>query len=281
MTNLFRARSLALRLRMSPMTPALGVMTGLLAGFTLPAQAQGLASQNQLVITNVEVDYAQGQMFIHGRNFSTLTGVPPTVHLKEIGVNVKTYGPSTIVVTLPPSVQQPGNYLLTMSSGPNLEQNDSFNVTLGAVGPKGPKGEPGIPGLKGNKGDQGDQGIKGNQGDQGIKGLQGDQGIPGLKGDQGDQGIKGPPGAPGYTGPLSCRIVAGASVNEYVFPGSYAGCASGEFLTGGACSSNTTAIGTASNVTSVSGIRVFGCALRGTTSTTAKATAEAICCKVP
>ena len=247
MKNLFRARSLALRLRMSPMTPALGVMTGLLAGFTLPAQAQGLAPQNHLVITNVEVDYAQSQMFIHGRNFSTYTGVPPTVHFMEIGMDVKTYGPSTIVVTLPSMLQWPGTYLLTMSTGPNLEQNDSFDVTLGVVGPKGDKGDPGIQGLRGDKGDQGIQGVKGD---------------------------------PGYTGALYCRVVAGATVNEYVFPGSYAGCVTGETLTGGTCYSSTAAIGTASNVTSVSGIRVFGCALRGTASTTAKVTAEALCCKV-
>ena len=268
MKNLFRARSLALRLRMSPMTPALGVMTGLLAGFTLPAQAQGLAPQNHLVITNVEVDYAQSQMFIHGRNFSTYTGVPPTVHFMEIGMDVKTYGPSTIVVTLPSMLQWPGTYLLTMSTGPNLEQNDSFDVTLGVVGPKGDKGDPGI------------QGLRGDKGDQGIQGLKGDPGIQGPKGDKGDQGIQGVKGDPGYTGALYCRVVAGATVNEYVFPGSYAGCVTGETLTGGTCYSSTAAIGTASNVTSVSGIRVFGCALRGTASTTAKVTAEALCCKV-
>jgi len=54
-----------------------------------------------------------------------------------------------------------------MSTGPNVEQNDSFDVTLGTQGPKG---------------DTGPQGIQGVQGDTGPQGLKGDRGLQGPAG---------------------------------------------------------------------------------------------------
>jgi hypothetical protein len=283
MMKFFRDGTLAVGLRMSSMTTCMGVL-GLMAGLTLPAQAQAQATQNRLTITNVEVDYAQGQMFIYGRNFGT--GVPPIVHLMEIGVTVKTYGPSSVVVYLPPMLMRSGSYRLTMSTGPNVEQNDAFEVTMGAVGPQGQKGDMGAQGPVGPQGPKGDTGAQGAVGPQGPKGdtgaqgavgpmgPQGIQGEPGPKGDKGDQGLPGTPRS------MSCRIVSGASVNSYVSPGSYVGCLPGEFLTGGACSTTPSTIGMDSNVTSVGGIRVYSCMLKGAASTTAKVTADAICCKL-
>ncbi|HZH18454.1 MAG TPA: hypothetical protein VE057_29165 [Archangium sp.] len=278
MMKLFRAKTLAVGLRMSAMTTCMGVLTGLVAGLPLSAHAQD--TQNRLVITNVEVDSAQGQMFIHGRNFGTLTGVAPTVHLMEIGVDVKTYGPYTVVVALPPVLQRAGSYLLTLSTGPNVEQNDSFEVTLGAVGPQGPKGD------KGDKGDTGAQGPVGATGAQGVKGDKGDTGAQGPQGAQGPvgatgaEGPQGPQGVPGYTGALACRVVAGPASSSYAYPGSYVGCGYGESLTGGTCYSNASTVGAVSNVGSVGGVLSYTCTLRGPASTTARATAEAICCKV-
>ncbi len=257
-------RALALRLRMSSISGT-GALLGLAAvGLAVPAQAQ---AAERMVITNVEVDYAQSQMFIYGRNFSTPTGVAPTVHMMEIGVSVKTYGPSTVVVALPPALLRAGSYLLTMSAGLFPEQNDSFEVTLGTQGPKG------------DKGDKGDTGPQGPQGPKGDTGAQGPQGLKGDTGPQGPQGIQGPVGPPGGTS-LSCRIVAGPWVNSYAYPGSYAGCQAGETLTGGTCITNSTAIGTASDITTVSGVRVLACVLRGTASTTAKTAANALCCRI-
>ncbi|WPB76732.1 hypothetical protein KYC5002_48065 [Archangium violaceum] len=250
MMKFFRDGTLAVGLRMSSMTTRMGILTGLMAGLTISAQAQAQETLNRLTITNVEVDYAQGQMFIYGRNFNTPTGAPPTVHLMEIGVSVSLYGPSTVVVSLPPMLMLSGSYRLTMSTGSSVEQNDAFEVTMGAVGPQGP---------------------------QGPQGPIGPMGPQGPKGDKGDQGIQGEPGTPRA---MYCRVVAGASVTSYTTPGSYVGCVSGEFLTGGACSSSSSAVGTSSNVTTVSGVRVYSCTLRGTASTTAKVTAEAICCKL-
>ncbi len=199
---------MAARLRMSSMTTRLGLLASVMAGLTVPAQVQAQDTQTRLVITNVEVDYAQGQMFIYGRNFNTPTGAPPIVHIMEIGVDVKIYGPSTVVVALPPMFQRAGSYLLTMSTGPNVEQNDSFDVTLGTQGPKGEKGDKGDtgpqgpPGLRGDKGDTGPQGPPGLKGDKGDTGPQGPPGLKGDKGDIGPQGIQGPPGPKGDRGPI-------------------------------------------------------------------------------
>jgi hypothetical protein len=268
MMKFFRNRTLAVGLRMSSMTTRMGVLTGLMAGLTISAQAQAQETQDRLTITNVEVDYAQGQMFIYGRNFHTPTGVPPTVHLMEIGVTVKTYGPSTVVVYLPPMLMRSGSYRLTMSSGSNAAQNDAFEVTMGAVGPVGAVGP------QGNTGPQGPVGAVGPQGNTGPQGPQGPQGEKGYTGPQGIQGV------PGYTGALACRVVTGPAVNSYASPGSYAGCVPGESLTGGTCYSNSGTVGTASVLTSAGGTLVYACVLRGPASTTALVTSKAICCKV-
>lgn len=170
MTKFFRSRTLAVRLSLSSMTTRLGVLTGLMAGLTISAQAQAQAPQNRLYITDLEVDYDRGQMTIHGRNFVTSTGLAPSVYLMDIGVQVKTYTPYTVVVALPPVLMRSGSYRLTMSTGPNVEQNDAFELTMGMLGPQGPKGD---------KGDPGSQGIQGLKGDKGDPGPQGPQGIPG------------------------------------------------------------------------------------------------------
>ncbi len=247
--NFLRGKSLAVGLRLSVITTRLGILSGIMAGVAVPAQSLAQAPQGKPVITNVEMDYAQGQLFIYGRNFSTATGVAPTVHLMEIGLNVTIYGPSTVVVALPPTLQRAGSYLLTMSTG-SLDQTDAFDVTLGAVGPVGPKG------------DKGDKGAQGPQGETGPKGEQGIQGIPGLP------------------KTMSCRNVSGAAVTSYASPGSYAGCLPGEHLMGGACYTNSTAMGTASHLTTVSSTLVYSCLLRGPSGSTAKVTAEIRCCKL-
>lgn len=250
----FLSKTLALRLCMSSMTTHVGVMTGLVAGLAIPAQAGAHEVQNQLVITNVDMDYALGQMFIYGRSLSPSTGPAPIVHLMDVQVSAMTYGPTYIVVAVPPTLQRAGSYLLKVSTGSTAEQNGSFAVTLGAVGPQGP------------------------QGPQGAVGPQGPQGEMGPQGPQGPQGEMGPPG---YTGALSCRISTGAtSIGAYSGTGSYASCLAGESLTGGLCYSNVATIGTSANVATINGALSYTCLLRGPSSTTAQVTARAFCCKV-
>jgi hypothetical protein len=100
-------------------------------------------------------------MTIHGRNFATASGIPPVVQFMGTGVGVVTYDASNVIISVPLAFLQAGSYLLTMSTGPSIEQNDSFNVTLGTQGPKGDPGPQGPPGPKGDKGDTGPQGPPG------------------------------------------------------------------------------------------------------------------------
>ncbi|WP_395846759.1 hypothetical protein [Cystobacter fuscus] len=280
MTKFFGGKTLAIQLRMSALTTHLGLMTGLMAGLSLSTEARAQENQSQLVITNVEVDHALRTMFIYGRNFLTSTGVAPVVHVAEVGVAVKHYGPSTVAVELPSAFLQPGSYLLSMSTGPNLEQNDSFDVTIGNTGPQGPKGDTGPQGPQGIQGAQGPQGPQGPQGSKGDTGPQGPQGIQGAQGPQGFKGDTGATGPQGTPRSMSCRVLEGPLRNDYSLPGSYKGCADGEFLTGGSCRSTSSSVGTSSDVMEVGGKTVYACALRGTSSTTAQAIAKAFCCKL-
>lgn len=201
MMKFFRSRTLAARLRMSSMTTGLCVLTSVMAGLTVPAQAQAQDTQSRLVITKVEANYALNQMTIHGRNLATASGVPPVVQFMGTGVGVVTYDASTVIVSVPLAFLGAGSYLLSMSTGSNVDQNDSFDVTLGTQGPKGdpgPQGSIGPQGLQGPKGDKGDTGPQGPKGDTGATGPQGIQGLQGPKGDTGATGAQGIPG-PGAT----------------------------------------------------------------------------------
>ncbi|WP_434386500.1 hypothetical protein [Melittangium boletus] len=179
---------------------------------------------------------------------------------------------------------QPGSYLLTLSTGPNLDQNDAFDVTIGTAGPKGDTGAQGPQGPKGDTGAQGPQGPKGDTGPQGIQGAKGDTGAQGPQGVQGIQGLKGDTGAQGPAGTprsFSCRYPTGASVNSYSYPGSYVGCLPGEYLTGGACTvSGSSTIGSEGTIMTVSGNVSYACVLAGPASTSAKIRAEGVCCKM-
>jgi hypothetical protein len=139
-----------------------GVLIGVLGALSVPAQAQDL--QTQLVITKVEVNYALSQMTIHGRNFATASGIPPVVQFMGTGVGVVTYDASNVTISVPLAFLDAGSYLLTMSTGPSIEQNDSFNVTLGTQGPKGDPGPQGSTGAQGSPGPKGDKGDTGPQG---------------------------------------------------------------------------------------------------------------------
>lgn len=160
------------------------------------------AGPNQLVVTHVEFDTTMSLATIHGRNLSGGTPTPPTVELAEMPQVILSYSDSQIVVSLTPGLLD-GAYLLNVSTGPNVDQNDAFEVTLGEVGPMGPRGEKGDTGDKGDKGDTGIQGVQGEKGDKGDKGDKGETGLQGLrgeKGDKGDQGSKGDKGDPGSSG---------------------------------------------------------------------------------
>jgi hypothetical protein len=97
-------------------------------------------------------------IIITGQNFDT--GAVPFVMLGGTPLAAPiTHAPDLIEVKCPEEPGLPicleGDYLLTISTGNSPSKNDSYNLTIGAVGPQGPQGD------KGDKGDTGPQGPQG------------------------------------------------------------------------------------------------------------------------
>src|SRR6266540_2454501 len=92
----------------------------------------------QLMIASAQVDFGIGRMYVNGKNFGSTTA--PEVKLNDQLLFVMSSTGESIDAVLPAGIQ-PGSYLLHVSRGTSTTQNDVFDVTLGAVGPKGDKGE--------------------------------------------------------------------------------------------------------------------------------------------
>jgi hypothetical protein len=130
-----------------------------------------------MVVTQVEVDQPMGLIYVHGRNFGSTA---PDISFADETLSVRSSNDTFLVAALPPVYfATPGAYLLKVSVGPNVPQNDAFDVTIGAVGPKGDTGSQGPAGATGPKGDKGDTGSQGPAGATGPKGDKGTQGPPG------------------------------------------------------------------------------------------------------
>jgi len=116
----------------------------------LPALAKP-DSPPQLTIVSAKADSAAGTLTIDGAAFGD---GKPVVTLNGMPLDVVTSTPSEILASLPSGLD-PGTYLLTVSRGPATTQFDSFNLTLGAVGPQGPAGATGATGATGPQGPPG------------------------------------------------------------------------------------------------------------------------------
>ncbi|MDJ0833939.1 MAG: MopE-related protein [Gammaproteobacteria bacterium] len=184
-------------------------------------------SSRQLLVTSVQTDLAANEITILGQR---LTGRKfkgddddrkkprnrvPEVTLGNNTLQVLNYSSEQITAMLPDGIEA-GDYLLTVSAGRGIRNNDSYALTIGAVGqtgpqgevgPQGPQGEQGAQGIPGPQGPiglpgpQGEQGPQGELGPQGLAGDDGVQGPKGEKGDKGDKGEQGPRGIIGLTGP--------------------------------------------------------------------------------
>lgn len=143
--------------------------------FVVTAAAQS-GSRPQLLIVSAEASVAADMLVINGQYFVwanddqtlvTLAGAPLAL------LNIT----ETQIQALLPANTPPGSYLLGVSRGNGAVQNDTFALTLGAVGPKGDTGDPGPPGADGAPGPKGDKGDAGEKGEKGDKGDTGDPGI--------------------------------------------------------------------------------------------------------
>jgi hypothetical protein len=245
--------------------------------------AAGFASMAMaapLLITSAYPEPSTARLHVYGEGF----GTAPSVRFANILVSPSALGSDTSLSVMIPYglLNAPGTYLLCVSNGSGTDNNSCIGVAVGQQGPKGDKGDTGIQGptgATGAKGEPGGKGDKGEQGMQGEPGAKGDKGDKGEQGMQGDPGAKGDKGTPGYAGRLTCRTVTGAWTASYVMPGSYAGCAAGEFLTGGTCYTDSISMGTASAPQTVGGEHVYACVMRGPNPSTARVLARAFCCK--
>lgn len=164
-----------------------------LAGALSAAPALAIATPPpQLVVRTAVPDYSVSPcaLELEGENF----GTAPTVTLDDVGLDV-IYSDAQYIEAEFDCSTPAGDHALLVSRGPSTTANDSFRLTLGAVGPVGPVGP------EGPMGPQGERGPVGPAGPQGVAGPQGPIGAQGATGAAGPQGPAGPQGATGATGP--------------------------------------------------------------------------------
>ncbi len=105
----------------------------------------------QLLIVQAQANVETHLLVIDGRNFTWANDDQVAVTLAGSPLPVLNLASSQIQVMLPEGIA-PGDYLLRVSRGAGAVQNDSFALTLGAVGPQGAKGDKGEPGEQGPPG---------------------------------------------------------------------------------------------------------------------------------
>jgi len=162
----------------------------LVSSITIAAKYGDTPSGQDCAITEAFVNFETDPVTvnIYGQNFEC----------ENLNVTLGDYGPlaviscsphpdNQIIVELPSNIQA-GDYLVNIQSGPSVHQFDSYNLTIGDVGPQGEQGE---------QGDKGEQGVQGPIGPQGPMGPTGPVGPTGATGPQGSQGPQGPPGPQG------------------------------------------------------------------------------------
>ena len=110
-----------------------------LALLCAPAAAQQPQAP-PLVVSSVVPDPGGQVLTIEGANFG---GGRPFVTLDLVPINVRYASEVQIVAAVPVGQMPAGTYLLTVSRGPSASENASFQLTLGAVGPKPADAAPG------------------------------------------------------------------------------------------------------------------------------------------
>ena len=142
------------------------------------AQGTVNAQYRQNVITSAVVDRSSGLVLVSGQFDSN-----PVVTIGGMLVHVISAGSQMLVAQVPVTVMnQPGTYLLTVTTSSGSKGTTWFEITIGATGPQGPRGTDGAPGTKGDKGDKGDPGTPGANGLNGAAGAKGDKGDAGPAG---------------------------------------------------------------------------------------------------
>lgn len=209
-------------------------------------------NNKQILITQVNVDFAGGEIHIYGQNLDGHHG-STVVLLAGDELVASSISENQISAYLKPGTVA-GDYLLTVRSGKHGKYQDNYALTIGSIaggigekgepgrdgatgpagpagaigltgaigatgpqgatGPAGPTGATGAPGSKGEKGLTGSIGLTGSTGSQGTPGVKGDKGLTGATGPAGSQGATGPAGATGPTGAEGPQGLPGAAGYE-------------------------------------------------------------------
>ncbi len=156
---------------------------------------------DELKIISVNADIETGSLIIIGVN---LFGEEDhdddrKVLLGNEEIVIQNWTDNTITAYLPPGIVA-GDYRLIIMTKDDEDKSNSYDLTLGAVGPQGSQGDVGA---------TGPQGIQGDIGATGLQGLQGDIGATGPQGLQGNIGMMGPQGLTGNTGDTGQAGIAG------------------------------------------------------------------------
>jgi hypothetical protein len=183
----------------------------------------------QILITQVNVDFSGGVIYIYGKNLQRRGG-PSLVFLAGDELVTSSVSKGQITAYLNPGTLA-GDYLLTVRTGKHGKYQDNYALTIGGggslgsagtkgdtgkmgpqgvAGPGGPKGDTGPAGPKGDTGAAGSKGDTGPAGPKGDTGAAGSKGDTGLTGPKGDPGAIGPQGATGATGPVGAKGDTGA-----------------------------------------------------------------------
>lgn len=178
-------------------------------------------SYKQLLITQVNVDFSGGEIYIYGKNLQRRGG-PSLVFLAGEELVTSSVSDGQITAYLKPGTNA-GDYLLTVRAGKHGRHQDNYALTIvgadesqrsaglkGDTGATGPQGIVGPAGPKGDTGAMGPQGVAGPVGPAGPKGdtgATGSQGAIGPAGPKGDTGATGPQGAPGGSGYQLLQLV--------------------------------------------------------------------------
>ena len=176
-------------------------------------------SYKEILITQVNVDFSGGVIYIYGKNLQSRGG-PSLVFLAGDELATSSISKEQITAYLKPGTIT-GDYLLTVRAGKHGKYQDNYALTIGGIGTtQGPQGEPGQNGEMGPQGETGPvgpvgpagpKGDTGAMGPQGAVGPAGPKGDTGLTGPKGDPGVMGPQGATGATGPVGAKGDTGAT----------------------------------------------------------------------
>lgn len=179
----------------------------------------------QILITQVNVDFAGGEIHIYGQNLDGHHHGSTVVLLAGDELATSSISENQISAYLKPGTVA-GDYLLTVRSGKHGKYQDNYALTIGGIGGGfGEKGEPGrdgatgpagaigLTGAIGATGPAGPEGATGPAGAQGLTGPAGPAGAAGTsgsKGDKGAAGAKGATGSVGLTGATGSQGIPGA-----------------------------------------------------------------------